>query len=55
MSPGIYVLLAVSALLMLAAGVLTGSRGGWNAANSMASAGGILVAAVLVGAAGYLT
>jgi hypothetical protein len=55
MSPGIYVLLVVSALLMVAAGALTGSRGGWNASNSLASAGGILLAAVLVGAAGYLT
>ncbi len=53
MSLGIDVLLALSALIMLAAGALTGSRGGWNASNLMASAFGILVAVVLVGAALY--
>jgi hypothetical protein len=55
MSVGIGVLLFLSALIMLAAGALTGSRGGWNTSNSMASAFGILVAVVLVGAASYFS
>jgi hypothetical protein len=55
MSAGIEVLLVLSAVMMLGAGALTGSRGGWTVANASASAMGGLVAATLIVAAWYLS
>jgi hypothetical protein len=55
MSAGIEVLLVLSAVMMVAAGALTGSRGGWTVANASASAMGGILAVTLTAAAWYLS
>jgi hypothetical protein len=55
MSAGIEVLLVLSAVMMLGAGALTGSRGGWTVANTGASAVGGMLAVALTVSAWYLS
>jgi len=55
MSAGIEALFALSAVMMIGAGALTGSRGGWNVANTSASALGGVLALALAVAAWYMS